>query len=41
MTATKRQVRNLNQHAPKYQHRATRRNRSRGDQRRRAIDESK
>lgn len=30
----------LNQHAPKYEHRATKRNRSRADQRRRAIRES-
>lgn len=30
----------LNQHAPRYEHRATKRNRSRADQRRRAIRES-
>ena len=30
----------LNQHAPKYEHRATRRNRSRADKKRRAINES-
>ena len=31
----------LNQHAPKYAHRATRRNRTRADQRRRAIAEGR
>lgn len=30
----------LNQHAPRYEHRATRRNRARAEQRRKAINEN-